>query len=82
VGSVDKIEGRVSPQIDISDVMPEIEDPKRGKWRNGSGGCSYRWEPGTCMKLTIDCMWETYSGLHLEIDSSKMSLITVKQAWI
>jgi hypothetical protein len=37
-------------------------------------------ESGTCMKLPCVFMRETYSGIHLEI--IKVSLLTVKQAWI
>ena len=25
-------------------------------------------KPGTCMKLSFGCMWESYVGMHLEID--------------
>jgi hypothetical protein len=40
-----------------------------------------RWcESRTCMKLPCGFMRETYSGIHLEI--IKVSLVTVKQAWI
>jgi hypothetical protein len=48
----------------------------RWKGRNGREG----WEDSTCMKLPFDCMQETYSGMDLE--SIKVSLIAVKQAWI
>ena len=37
-------------------------------------------ESGTCMKLPCGFMRETYSDIHLEI--IKVSLVTVKQAWI
>ena len=41
--------------------------------RGGRGGMSEGvpgWETGTCMKLPFDCMRESYSDLHLEIDYS------------
>ena len=46
---------------------------KKVKWSRGL-------ESGTCMKLPCGFMRETYSGIHLEI--IKVSLVTVKQAWI
>jgi hypothetical protein len=36
--------------------------------------------PSTCMKLPCDIVLGTYSDIHLEI--IKVSLVTVKQAWI
>ena len=65
---------------DDSDDDLEIVGEESGTADSTGASSARGLETGTCMKLPRGFMPETYSGIHLEI--IKVSLVTVKQAWI